>query len=142
MSRRALRPSRLYIRRVIGEEALRANVSADDVINLKGQGSAVAKVAMVRILGECGCTIGALAEVWGCEPSTVYAAARAAVQPRITISADGKYMGWGVYDAATIKRLRWAHGEARATQIIAGRDPKTQADLAAWRRVIVHGVTP
>jgi hypothetical protein len=30
-------------------------------------------------------------------------------------------------------RLGWCHGPERAAAIIEGRDPATEADLAAWR---------
>lgn len=32
-------------------------------------------------------------------------------------------------------RLIWLYGGARAAEIMAGRDPATQADIAAWRRL-------
>lgn len=32
-------------------------------------------------------------------------------------------------------RLAWLYGAERAARIIEGRDPKTEADLAAWRRL-------
>lgn len=35
----------------------------------------------------------------------------------------------------THERLCWAHGENRAADIIAGRDPASNADEAAWERL-------
>lgn len=35
----------------------------------------------------------------------------------------------------TRRALAWQYGETRADAIMAGRDPKTQADLAAWRQL-------
>lgn len=32
-------------------------------------------------------------------------------------------------------RLRWAHGAERAEKIIAGHDEKSNADIAAWKRL-------
>lgn len=32
----------------------------------------------------------------------------------------------------TYRRLAWLYGEQRAYQIYSGRDPETQADIAAW----------
>lgn len=36
-------------------------------------------------------------------------------------------------EMATIARLTWRYGTERTTEIISGRDPETNADLAAWR---------
>jgi len=33
------------------------------------------------------------------------------------------------------ERLAWRHGPERAEQILAGRDPEANADLAAWRNL-------
>jgi len=37
--------------------------------------------------------------------------------------------------AANYRRLRHQHGAERASQIVAGDDPATNADLAAWDRL-------
>lgn len=33
----------------------------------------------------------------------------------------------------TARNLAWSYGEERAARIIAGQDPKTQADIARWQ---------
>lgn len=73
-----------------------------------------------RIITTTGCSKTGLARVWGCEPHSIhYALGQAPPQP-------------GIYVINTTARLRWAHGDARAAKIIAGKDPATNADIAAW----------
>lgn len=130
------RPSRNRVLAVIGSEAMRANVHADDVINITRVGRLAAFRAMRRIVRETNCSANALAEVWGCEASTVTIALREGREP--DPAARGAR---GAYDASTTERLRWAHGEARAAQIVAGHDPRTNQDLASWRRIGAHGLS-
>lgn len=62
--------------------------------------------------------------------------------PYLRLSTIPAAQRWGpLIDvfSMTRQRLRWAHGEARAAQIIEGRDPNTNRDLEAWGRVIAHG---
>lgn len=40
------------------------------------------------------------------------------------------------YDEITVARLDWAHGAERTNAILAGEDELTNADLAAWHRLI------
>lgn len=125
------RPPRVRVLAVNGSEAMRANVHADDVINITRAGRLTAFAAMRRIVAETNCTAAALADVWGCEPHTVTIALRQGRQPDPAVSRT--------YDRWTLERLRWAHGSARAAQIAAGHDPRTNNDLAAWRRVAARG---
>lgn len=39
----------------------------------------------------------------------------------------------------TRRRLAWLYGDARARQIAEGRDPNTQQDLHAWKRLCALG---
>lgn len=122
-------PDRALVERVIREEASSALISADAVIgrSLDGRAVSARAKAIRRILRETGCSEMGLANVWGISNSTVRQAVR-----------FGKYFGppaTGAYDVETAERLTWAHGAERARQIIAGHDPATQADLAAWRRI-------
>jgi hypothetical protein len=45
-------------------------------------------------------------------------------------NTESRSADWQSY---THIRLAWAHGPERAAAIIEGRDPQTEADLAAWR---------
>lgn len=129
-------PSRTYVRTVIGQEALAANIHADAVINMDRGAGVVAKRAMRRILSETGCTPRELADLWGCEVSTVYQARREPSQPTMADTAALSVVTrLGGYDDFTIQHLRWRYGDARTQQIVAGKDPKTNADLAAWKRL-------
>lgn len=42
---------------------------------------------------------------------------------------------WYDWHAHTHDRLRWAHGDQRAADIVLGRDAATNADLKAWREL-------
>lgn len=45
-----------------------------------------------------------------------------------------------MYDFHTIQRLRWVHGDVRASRIVIGEDNATDADIASWKRL--GGRTP
>lgn len=120
------KPSRGDIERIVKEEAAKLSVDWEDVVSP----SIVRRVAEARhrairrIYRETGCSQMGLANAWGCSGTTVSAALSGGGPPE---PRD--------YDWRTAERLRWRYGEARAAQIIAGQDPNTIADLAAWRRV-------
>ena len=125
-------PDRHAVARIAAEEAAAADVKVELVTGMNRSPRAVEARyrAWRRIKRETNCSVEGLAAVWGCYSESVRYAL-AAREPEPTI-----------YDASTVERLRWAHGEARASQIIAGTDPRTNADLQSWRRVIVHGEQP
>lgn len=125
-------PDRRTVARIAAEEATAAGVAPCDVTGM-GRSPKVWEArcrAWRRILRETRCSVDGLAAVWGCHSQSIRHALAAPKPPSTT------------YDASTVERLRWAHGEARASQIIAGTDPRTNADLQAWRRIIVHGEQP
>lgn len=108
---------------VIREECAKVRCSFTDVLN-RGQAPNVVAAritAIKRLLRETNCQKRELAEVWGCPESTIYSAIKS--PPPVA------------YDGLTAERLRWAHGEERAAQIIAGSDWWTKHDTAAWRRL-------
>ncbi len=119
-------PARAVVERVIREEAWRTGARVADVIGASRKPAAQEAItaAITRIMAETGCSHRGLEQVWG---STLRKQAR-----RPTVNG---------YDPSTIERLRWAHGDARTAQIVAGKDPATNADLAAWRR-LGAGVRP
>lgn len=118
------KPDRAVVIRIIAEEAAKHLVSADAVAGCSRlrRAEVARNIAIRRILAETGCSERGLAKVWGLEPGTVRLAKHRELTPH-------------PYDEITADRLAWAHGETRAAQIIAGHDPATLTDLAAWRRV-------
>jgi hypothetical protein len=127
------RPPRALVERIAREEAIAARVRFSDILTGRDRRSVRARrAALRRIKRETDCSTFGLAAVFGCDHGAVLdAMAMEPAAPPPTL-----------YDALTVERLRWAHGEARASQIIAGADPRTNADLQAWRRIIVHGEQP
>jgi hypothetical protein len=121
----SVRPNPNFVRSVAEEEARRSRVSLSLVLGASVLRSAVEarRRAMRRILATTGCTMTALAEVWGCEADSVKRAVQA-------VSQAGERP---TYDSATIERLTWRYGPARTAQIIGGSCPHTNRDIAAWR---------
>jgi hypothetical protein len=113
------------VERVIREEARRHRIDFGSVLNVSMRSAAVnaRRAAIKRLSALTQCRPHELASVWGCETATIRASLMAGSPPPI------------VYDALTAERLRWAHGEARAAVIIAGADPMTRQDIAAWRAI-------
>jgi hypothetical protein len=114
-------PIRETVQRIINEEASRHLVSATLVTGASRTARAMVarNAAIRRILAETGCSERGLALVWGLEAATVRRA-RCWREPSL-------------YDDNTLSRLQWAHGVERAASILAGIDPSTIADQAAWR---------
>lgn len=117
-------PPRDVVLHIAKLEAARAGITLDQIL---GDGSRQAarfvdarREAIRRIVSVTGCSATATARVWGL--------GREAASKAFRTTA-------GRYDPETVDRLSWAHGAHRAAQIVAGNDPKTQADLAAWRRL-------
>lgn len=108
------------------EQAEIHGATFDAVLNIRRDRAAVAArhAAYRAIMSETGCNPNELAQEWGIEPSAVYRALGSAFTPA------GKKEG--VSKGGLRYRLRWHHGEKRAAQILSGRDPATQADIAKW----------
>lgn len=98
-----------------------------DVLGSKrGSGLAAARIATMRmVVDETGCTAAELAWAWGCSFGLV---------KRALEVADARPKTKPTYDAATVRRLQWQHGEQRASVIVSGVDLSTNKDIAAWRR--------
>lgn len=113
------------VSQVIREEARRAGSSFDAVVNLgrRAKDISARTNALQRLMRETGCNREELAEAWGCSERT------------ITNTLNPKPPPIRPRHDQTAERLRWAHGEERAAQILAGRDPATQTDITAWRRI-------
>lgn len=120
------KPNRSDVERVIREEATACLIEWSAVAgrSLDGRAISARHKAIRRILRETGCSENGLAEVWGLSTNTVRHAVVQTNRPRPS-----------AYDAATVHRLAWAHGEARTARIVDGQDPVTVNDLASWRRL-------
>jgi hypothetical protein len=126
---------------IIRAEALKFVVDADEVIQCRSRVPAVVaarRSAVRRILAETSCSQRGLAAVWGIDVGAIRCAIDEVGAKRSYTSGAQTLQQATRVDDATERlrdRLRWAHGDARAAQIITGQDPKTNADLAAWKRL-------
>jgi hypothetical protein len=127
-------PDRAFVEKVAREEAAAAAAGLDAVLHMSRAGNATSArhhKAFRRIIRETGCSVEGLAEVWGCYAESIKHALRTDPTPPTLFQAQAA-------DQQTENfhdRLRWAHGNEHAARIIAGKDPKTNADLAAWKRL-------
>ena len=69
-----------------------------------------------QIIKATGCSMHSLAEVWGCHPQTVSYSMK-----EFEAETEG-----------LLRLLEWSHGPSKALQIVLGRDPFTNNDIAAW----------
>lgn len=120
-------PDRKVVERIFREEAEAAREPLEDVLGECNRPNVVVarRRAIKRVLAETECSQEGLAVAWGGSARTIGEASRARTPNSAT----------PLYDANTIERLRWAHGEDRTAEIIAGRDAETLADIAAWRTI-------
>lgn len=127
-----IRPDRRLVERIITEEARRTGSAPYDVLNMgmTPEAKRARAEAIRRIAAESQCGAKEIAAVWGMDASTAF---RALLAPGETMVAPL----W--HEADTSARLRWQYGDARAAQIMAGDDPNTQADIAAWNRLGAKG---
>lgn len=136
MTRLTDRPDRSILTRIIREEAASAGVSETDVIQgVRAPAVMAARYAAIRrALKVTTCTQQGLARVWGIDVATIRQAMAEVGEKRAYPAPERAPKSSGpVYDLNTADRLAWAHGEARAAQIVAGRDPRTESDIARWR---------
>lgn len=130
-------PDRNRVREIIRDVARVRKVYVDELINGSRTPDVLQAryVAIRRILAETNCTQEGLAQVWGINVATVRQAVAEAGEKRAYRAAPPTPKTRPLYDERTIERLRWAHGDDRTTEIIAGQCPATQADIAAWRLI-------
>lgn len=123
MSRPLNTPPKATVMRIVEEEATRFGVCPSAVSGLSREWNAVdaRRIAISRSLIETRCSQAGLAKVLGVSTSTVWTSAH--------------YDQEGPYAEGTITALRWKYGDARARAIVAGNDPATNADIAAWRAI-------
>lgn len=124
---RVPRTDRRHVEVVITVEAARQGADVQDVIRLSRKPAAqlASQRAVLRLFRESQWSAARIARAWGLDGEVVR---------RIVASAT-EMSPVGGYDDATKARLVWRHGPARAAQIVAGDDPRTQTDIAAWRRL-------
>ena len=123
-----IRPQHHYLMRVISEEAAAAGADATRVLNMaKDRRSRAARAnAINRVARETGAGPKAISLAWGCCEETVGCVlGRKPPTPKPAKTVNG-------YDERTMARLQWQYGPERAVAIVAGIDPATNADLAAW----------
>ena len=127
--------TREFIQAVATEEARRAGADLGDVLGMAyGRRSRNAReAAMIRILDETGCSKSALARLWGCDRQLPGRYQRGNRRGKVVTPKPPPAPALAIYDRMTRLRLLSRHGEQRAVQIMAGLDPQTQADIAAWR---------
>jgi len=127
--------TRDLVQRIAADEAQRSRCTLDELIHMSTRAEAkAARIrAWARIIAETGCTGSELARIWGCEREAIYRAFPKkrtwTVEPKPRPEPEPKPL----YDAATKARLYARYRSIRADRIIEGRDPETQADIAAWR---------
>lgn len=139
MSRLLDRPAWRDCLAIIKDVCGRSGIDPDDVVMCRSRRREVLRArraAIRRILLETKCSQVGLSTVWGIGIAAIrealeeVGAKRAYAKPAKTLSEAQRA------DEATERlheRLRWAHGDPKAAQIVAGNDPRTRADLAAWR---------
>lgn len=113
-------PDRAAVARIVAEEAERHGADLSDVLGASNRlkAKAARTQAIARIIHETGCSHGGLEVAWGSSLRKL---------PRRNVVRGP--------DAATMERLVWQYGPEKAAKIVAGQNRKTQADLAAWRRL-------
>lgn len=137
--RRALRRD---VERIAARVARRRNVELSDLLGSKrGRDLETARRTAIRkIASETGATASQIAWAWGCGFGMVQRALESAKPPRRAPRRAAEPTPRAVrarplYDERTVERLTWQHGPDRAAAIIAGIDPSTIEDIAAWRRL-------
>ena len=142
MSRVQVRLSGPYVLSVARSVCRRMRVSLSNVLGPHGtREEARVRAAIWRIIFRAtDCSANELARVWGCDVGSilrVHAAPqerelrRAAIKRKAVEPPDSKTRA----DLQWMRTLAFVYGPERAGAIIAGRDPKTNEDLAAWRRL-------
>jgi hypothetical protein len=119
MSRPISLPDRNIVARIIREEAAAHGVEPSAVSGASSHRAAhmARRRAVARILAETGCSRLGLSKVWGMS--------RQAAQ-NCAMGGDVR----ATYDARTAHQFRWLY-PLRAEAILTGRDPNTNADVAA-----------
>lgn len=122
---------------IIREEAAKASVDPQDVIMHSRESAIIAcrRASIRRIIAETGCTAPGLSAVWGVGVEAIRAALQEVRPPRKIRHGGGAQPLPDPAPERLRRRLCWLYGEARATQILNGNCPKTQADLAAWKNL-------
>lgn len=111
------------------EEAERANLPVERLLarRVNSPMLQVRNRVWRRIIRETGCNRADLARAWG--------TTRATIGHALGLKRTPGTQEASIYDLRTITRLYFSHGQDRAAEIVAGRDPDTNDDIAAWRRL-------
>lgn len=136
-------PDRTVVERIARQEAERFGVSFDSVIGV-GNGPTIVEArhaAMRRLVDETGCSLIGLCWAWGCGRDAARRALGAKPlkknfsTKRGAVPAPAPAPTASAYDTPTVRRLAEIHPLERVAAIIAGRDPATNQDIAAWRQL-------
>jgi len=142
MSARKVKLSGPYVLSVARSVCRRTGSNLRAVLGPNGtRAEARVRAAIWRIIFRAtDCSANELARVWGCDVGSilrVHAAPsereqrRADIKKRMAETPDSKTRA----DLQWMRTLAFIYGPERAGAILAGRDPKTNEDLAAWRRL-------
>lgn len=145
MTRLLHRPAWRDCLAIIRQEAIKFEVDPDDVVMCQSRTSdvmAARRSAVRRILADLKCSQRGLASVWGISLEMIRGSLAEIGAKRSYEKRSPTLHQARAIDEATERfheRLRWAHGDARAAQIIAGQDPATNRDMAAWKSLGARG---
>lgn len=135
-------PARSTVERIARAQAEAYGVPFDDVVGLVNTPTVVAvrHAAMRQIVEETDCSLLGLCWAWGCglkEARRAFSEAPALPTPPSAppVPPPGLLGDLDSYDAGTMRRLAQIYPQHRVMQIVLGRDPATNNDIAAWRRL-------
>lgn len=126
-------PARDYVLQVAKEEAQASRATLTDILDMIPTRAAFqARLrCWTRIKAETGCSCAALARAWGCCAETI----RLALSGKKGVWIAARPAPVDPIQAQTLARLAWQYGSARAEDIAAGRDLKTNEDIQSWNRL-------
>lgn len=121
---------------IIREEAGKAGVDPEAVVMAcrpTGPVRTALNASIRRIMDQTKCSMAGLSSVWGVGVPAIKAAIWEGRERPKREQKGGTPPAPDPELERLRQRLRWAHGDAKAHQILSGQDPKTQRDLAAWK---------
>jgi hypothetical protein len=135
-----MKPDRAIVEAIARDEAMRSRCTLDELLHMhrRPEAKAARIRAWARIIAETNCKGSELAEVWGCQPASIHRAFPERYARRWKHPEPAPEPPRSIYEGMTKDRLLWAYGSERTAAIVAGEDPATNADIAAWNRIGSH----